>query len=93
VSTGPLAPPVQSGWRAVGLYQANGRTLTPGVECTIAGERGRFRFVRAVTSPSGHVWLDFMGGTTGVTMWRSFRPDRVRTVHRIAKTRENAKES
>jgi len=63
-----------------------GRTLTPGVELTIAGERGRFKFIKHVTS-GGKEWIDVLGGKAGHEMIRSFRPDRVATVHRLKKLR------
>jgi hypothetical protein len=61
-----------------------GRVLTPGRELSIAGERGRFRFVKHVTTPDGRQWVDVVGGPEGHTMTRSFRPDRIRTVHNRA---------
>lgn len=91
------APPKEhpQGWVISTEYRVNGRVLEPGTEVSITGERGRFRFVRHVINASGAEWLDVVGGTNKVTMTRSFRPERVRRVHRLAKTREGqaAKES
>lgn len=70
----------------------NGRHLSPGVEFSVRGERGRFRFQEHVLTPDGREWIHAIGGATGVVMFRAFRPDRVRRVHRIAKTRHNARE-
>lgn len=65
----------------------NGRRLAPGTEVSIKGERGRFRFVKAVSRPEAGVeWLDFWGGPRKREQLRSFYPERVRRVHRIAKT-------
>lgn len=86
-SAGPAHPP---DWEVSTDFVVNGRHLTPGTEASIRGERGRFRFLRAVRTGAGAEWLDFVGGPTGHAQWRSFRPDRVRTVHRLVKTRGNA---
>jgi hypothetical protein len=65
----------------------NGRTLDRGAEVSIRGERGRFRFLRAIERPErGLYWLEFWGGPKGAEQWRSFTPDRVKTVHRIKTT-------
>ena len=87
---GKSAPPKEhpQGWIISTEYRANGRVLEPGTEVSITGERGRFRFVRHVISASGAEWIDVVGGANKVTMYRSFRPDRVKRVHRLAKTRE-----
>lgn len=73
-------------------YEAmvNGRHLAPGTEVSIRGERGRFRFVHATTTSEGREVLSFIGGPAGREAWRSFYPDRVRRVHRLNRTRQNA---
>ncbi|AVJ50816.1 hypothetical protein SEA_GEMMA_72 [Mycobacterium phage Gemma] len=71
--------------------KVNDRKLEPGTEVSIKGERGRFRFVKATTTSQGKTVLDFIGGPAGHEQWRSFYPERVETVHRIARTRANAK--
>jgi hypothetical protein len=76
-------------WIKRDQYVVNRRTLSPGTEVSIRGERGRFRFIQAVETPEGAVWLDFIGGPAKAEKWRSFRPDRIRRVHRINKTRAN----
>ena len=78
-----------SGWILLSHYRINRRTLRHGTEVSIRGERGRFRFIKAVQTPAGAVWLDFIGGPVKAEKWRSFYPDRVRRVHRINKTRAN----
>lgn len=70
-------------------YVVKRRKLRVGTEVSIRGERGRFRFVQAVETPSGAVWLDFIGGPAKAEKWRSFKPEQVRRVHRINKTRAN----
>jgi len=68
------------------------RHLTPGTEVKIQGERGRYRFIKRVTTPTAQ-WLDFVGGPAGHASWRSFGEERVKTVHRIQTTRANNKPS
>ncbi|AHB79610.1 hypothetical protein PBI_VALIDUS_80 [Mycobacterium phage Validus] len=68
----------------------HGRVLEPGTEVSIRGERGRFRFVKAATTSSGRVTCDFIGPDDNTKCWRSFYPERIKTVHRIARTRANA---
>lgn len=70
-----------AGWTVVEEITVNGRTVSPGVELAIRGERGRFRFVRRVTTPAAS-WVDVIGGPSGHEQWRSFREARIRTVHR-----------
>lgn len=66
---------------------ANGRHVVPGTELKIRGERGRFRFLKHVSRPAlGVEWVDVWGGPRHHEQLRSFRPDRIRTVHRISNT-------
>jgi hypothetical protein len=67
-------------WIRSAEYQApSGRWLRPGVEFSIHGERGRFRFLEHVVN--GDVeWIGAIGGTKGVRMHRSFRVDAVKRV-------------
>ena len=73
------------------MVRVHGRDLEPGTEVSITGERGRFRFVRATTTSAERIVLDFIGGQAGHECWRSFYPERVKTVHRINRTRPNAR--
>lgn len=73
-------------WVITTEWSYNGRHVTPGTELKIKGERGRFRFIRHVARPNGSQWVDVIGDCG----FRAFRPDRIRTVHRINKTRANA---
>jgi hypothetical protein len=72
--------------------RVHGRALEPGTEVSITGERGRYRFVSASTTNSGRVVFDFIGGRPGHECWRSFYPERVKTVHRLSRTRANTKQ-
>ena len=83
-------PPSPPDWIETSTATVHGRTLDPGTEVSIKGERGRFRFMRRIERPErGLVWLDFWGGPKGCEQWRSFAPERVRTVHKT-KTTEKA---
>lgn len=64
----------------------NGRTITPGTELTIEGVKGRCRF-HSLTTTSTSTWITVFDK---YGQWRSFDPDRIRTVHRVAKTRAAA---
>lgn len=86
----PHVPPALD-WEVSTSWTCNGRQITPGTELSIAGESGRFRFVRHVRRPNGAEWIDVFGGRQGSESIRSFRPARVRTVHRILKTRANVR--
>lgn len=68
---------------------ANRRHLVPGVEVSVRGERGRFRFVNAQVTSAGKLVCNFIGGAAGHEAFRSFYPDRIRRVHRIMRTRAN----
>ncbi|AFN37766.1 hypothetical protein FGG44_gp78 [Mycobacterium phage MacnCheese] len=68
----------------------NGKVLEPGAEVSIKGERGRFRFVKSARTSTGRVTCDFIGPDDNTKCWRSFYPERIKTVHRILRTRANA---
>lgn len=80
-------PPPPDGWVIETEVSINGRRVTPGTELSITGVRGRFRFIRQVTTPST-CWLDVIAPEPH-KMQRSFHPDKVKTVHRLDRTREN----
>ena len=67
-------------WEVSHEMQINGRNVEPGTELKISGERGRFRFIKHVTTPTTE-WIDVWGGTKYAPAWRSFRLDRVKRVH------------
>lgn len=60
--------------------QINGRNVSPGTELKITGERGRFRFIKHVETPTT-AWIDVFGGPKGAECLRSFHLDKVKTVH------------
>lgn len=68
-----------------------GKTLVRGSEFQVKGEYGgQFRFHRHVVYRDGRQVIDAFGGPKGVTMWRSFRPERISRVTRlrpVAKTK------
>ena len=81
--------PLPDDWIESREIVVNGRHVEPGVELKIRGERGRFRFVKHVSRPErGVEWVDVWGGPRHHAQLRSFRPDRIRTVHRIRLTPE-----
>lgn len=66
----------------------NGRVVEPGTELSVRGWRGRYRYQYARLVEAGAVVeITAYGGPDGHGTYRSCRPDRVRTVHRIPKTR------
>lgn len=67
-------------------FVANGRHLAPGTEVKIRGERGRFRFDRHVFNGSVE-WIDARDQDG---RFRSFRIERIKTVHIKQKLRPAA---
>ena len=67
----------------------NGRKVVRGTELSITGERGRYRFLKHVYNPkTDSSWIDVVGGSnTAASQHRSFRQDRIKTVHWKNKTR------
>lgn len=68
------------GWEVSFEYQANGRHLEPGTELSIRNERGRFKFIKHVRTENSE-WVDVIGGSPKMKMFRSFSVDRIKTVH------------
>jgi hypothetical protein len=85
-----VVQPTPAGWTITLDVTINGRHVTPGTELKITGERGRFMFVRHVETDKGASWIDVVGGPTGYVRSRSFRVDRVKTVHRKKRIRPHA---
>lgn len=85
----PLVARPNAEWVYQTEIQINGRRVTPGTELKITGERGRFRFIRLVTTGDGKEWIDVWGGPKGAEQWRSFRQEKVRRVHYKNQTVEN----
>lgn len=75
-------------WVVTEKIQINGRWVSQGTELSITDERGRFRFIQHVKTPTAE-WIDVIGGYANYKAFRSFRPERVRRVHWKNKTREN----
>ena len=65
---------------------ANARHLVPGTEVSIRGRRGRYRFVKFVSSPNSE-WIQCWGGPVGKEKMHSFRLEDVKTVHWKGKMR------
>ena len=81
-------------WIIETSISVNGRLVHENTELSIRGERGRFRFKRLVRRPdTGAVWVDVIGGPKGCEVFRSFHLDRIKTVHRLDRTRANAEEA
>ena len=85
----PAIPGPIAHWNVVTELQINGRNVEPGTELKISRERGRFRFVKFVQTGTGVEWVDVWGGPKGAEQMRSFRIDRVKTVHYKNKTDGN----
>jgi hypothetical protein len=83
------ARPYPEHWTVSTEITVNGRRVTPGTEVSIRGERGRFLFVKHVKTPTAE-WIDVVNGGDKGTGFRSFTPNRVRTVHRLTVMRANA---
>lgn len=84
--------PLPEHWLVDDHIVVNGRHVTKNTELSIKGEGGRFRFIKYVYNTEADCeWIDVVGGKKGVSQFRSFRPDRVKTVHWKNRTRENTK--
>jgi hypothetical protein len=73
-------PMANAHWEIKTEIQINGRNVIPNTELSISGERGRFRFIKYVNTGEAE-WIDVWGGPKKSESWRSFRLDRVKTVH------------
>lgn len=74
-------------WEVTTEIQINGRNVEPGTELKIKGERGRFRFIKYVTSANGS-WIDVWGGPKNCPALRSFKLEKVQRVHSKNTTNE-----
>jgi hypothetical protein len=81
--------PVELDWTITTSMTHNRREIHAGTELSIKGVRGRYRFIRHIAKPDGTEWIDVWGGPAHYESWRSFRPEQIRTVHRINKTDKN----
>ena len=82
----PEAPKPCDSWVILTEMQINGRNVTKGTELKISGVRGRFRFIKHVTTEKGVQWVDVYGGPKGLECIRSFRLSQIKTVHYKNKT-------
>lgn len=85
-----LLSDIHPDWVITEEIQINGRNVVVGTELSITEERGRFKFVKHVRTPTAE-WIDVVGGSTGHKSFRSFRPDRVKRVHWKNRLRESVK--
>lgn len=60
-------------------YALDWSGLVPDDEFTVKGERGKFKFLRAVLDAITKeiLWIDCFGGANGRQKYRSFIPERV----------------
>ena len=70
-------------WVITEEITVNGRKVVRGTELSITGERGRYKFLKHVYNPkTDSAWIDVVGGSnTAASQHRSFRQDRIKTVH------------
>jgi len=83
-----VGPRPNDNWIISEEIQVNGRYVSAGTELKIAKERGRFRFVKHVINGAAE-WVDVWGGPKGMESLRSFRIERIKTVHYKNQTGEN----
>ena len=81
-------PRPNDNWVVSEEIQVNGRNVSKGTELKITKERGRFRFVKHVINGDKE-WVDVWGGPSGMEALRSFRLDRIKTVHYKNQTGKN----
>ncbi len=77
------APRLNDHWVITEEITVNGRKVVRGTELSIVGERGRYKFLKHVYNPkTDSSWIDVVGGSnTAASQHRSFRQDRIKTVH------------
>jgi len=80
---------VDADWERSAEITVNGRRVVSGTELSIRGVPGRYRFVEHVRTPPGAEWITCLGKARAgePVHFRSFHPDRVKTVHRVTKLR------
>ena len=75
-----VAPrPLPADWDVTTETSIHGRRVVPGTPLSITGIRGRVEFVQRVKRTDGTEWIDVI--QPGHVGFRSFRPERVKTVH------------
>jgi hypothetical protein len=74
---------MSTSWTTTESFEHNGKTMVPGTEFSVSGERGaRFRFLSFVQTADS-CWINAIGGQHKVVMWRSFRPSRISRITRL----------
>lgn len=73
---------IPEGWTVSTEFSWNSRRIEPGTQLSILKHRGRVLFVRHVDNGKGGQWVDVKDQSG---RFRSFHPDRIKTVHRLAK--------
>lgn len=64
-------------------FEFNGKTMIPGTEFAVKGERGgRFHFVSHVILGENQ-WINCVGGKQGHHMFRAFRPERIARITKL----------
>lgn len=70
--------PLPAGWRvSTRMQSSTGRWIESGTELTVAGIRGRVKFLKRIDTPSTS-WIDVLDRECH---FRSVRPEAVKTVH------------
>ena len=81
-----VEPTYPADWAVATHLHHHGRHVTPGMELSFKGERGRYRFVNyVVNTATDKEWVNVVGGPRNVS--RSFYLDKIKTVHRLTKLR------
>lgn len=84
----PVQPRVESPRAVYNFRLDDGTELVPGTRFRLQGERGIFRFIKAVVPEGNRAWIDCFGGTEGRQQSRSVWPERIRPIR--SKTRARA---
>jgi hypothetical protein len=84
----PIVARPDANWVISTEITLNNRSVVKNTELKISGQRGRFRFIKHVVNGE-YEWIDVYGGPKGSESIRSFRPERVKTVHSKNQTGKN----
>ena len=81
--TTEVKPKPNDHWVVTEEITVNGRKVVRGTELSIEGERGRYKFLKHVYNPkTDSSWIDVVGGDkNAASQHRSFRQERIKTVH------------
>ena len=64
-------------WTITDSANVRGRWMRPGTEFSVTGKRGRFRFIRHVSTATSE-WVDGFGADQ---QWHSIHVSRIRVIH------------